>query len=259
MYKVEIVAGLKNTMDRGYTLEQAIQSFINAGYPKEDVLDSAERLRGEPELAMQVTAPVEVKEPKKTPAKIAEKPRESFLHRLHLPHIHFHHPESKEKLEQIKITPAREPEEKKPEPRRVELGEQSATIQKIHPEEKLRIKELELKLRTKKHEPEKKHLEKVETTAILELPKVASKKIKLEKRPVTLEKVKVPKIVQKHEVKIHPERTAILDLPKSKPRRSDNAIFIILIFLLLILFGALVFSFLYQEKLLEIIQKILES
>ncbi len=259
MYKVEIVAGLKSTMDRGYTLEQAIQTFINAGYPKEDVLDSAERLRKEPVLIMQVTPPLEVKEKKPTKGLVEEKP--SLFHRLHLPHIHFHLPQRKEKLEQIKIpvSPKAESEEKKSEVKRMAFLEEASPIQKIHPEERFRIKELELKLRTKKYEPEKKPGARVETTAILELPKVAPRKVKLEKRPIALEKVKVPKIVQKHEVRIQPERTAILELPKSRPRKSDNAIFIILIILLMMLLGALIFSFLYQEILLEIIQKILES
>lgn len=33
----EIFAGLRNAMDRGASLEQAMQSFINAGYNQEDV------------------------------------------------------------------------------------------------------------------------------------------------------------------------------------------------------------------------------
>ncbi len=39
--KPEIVAGLKNAVERGYPLQQAIQSFINSGYNRQDVLDSA--------------------------------------------------------------------------------------------------------------------------------------------------------------------------------------------------------------------------
>ena len=39
--KEEIVAGLRNAMERGYSLEQAIQSFINAGYNPLDVREAA--------------------------------------------------------------------------------------------------------------------------------------------------------------------------------------------------------------------------
>lgn len=260
MYRAEIIAGLKNTMDRGYTLEQAIQTFINAGYPKDDVLDSAERLKGQPILSMQVTAPVEVREKKSS--KEPEEERQSLLHRLHLPHIHFHLDHKKEGLEKIKI-PSQiaqvELQEKKPEARKAVFLDTTIPEKKIQLEDLSRIKRLESELRSKKREPEKKPLEKVETTRILELQKIAPRKVKIEKRPITLEKVKVPKIVQKHEVKIQPERTAFLELSKSKPRRSNNAIFVILVILLLMLLGALIFSFIFQEKLLEIIQKILES
>lgn len=37
----EITSGLKNAIERGYSLELAIQSFINAGYNRQDVLDSS--------------------------------------------------------------------------------------------------------------------------------------------------------------------------------------------------------------------------
>ena len=42
--KPEIIAGLKNAVERGYSLEQALQSFINSGYNKQDVLDSAKNI-----------------------------------------------------------------------------------------------------------------------------------------------------------------------------------------------------------------------
>ncbi|MFH1500558.1 MAG: hypothetical protein ABIE22_01280 [archaeon] len=37
----EIVQGLKNSIDRGFTIAQSKQSFINSGYSKQDVEDSA--------------------------------------------------------------------------------------------------------------------------------------------------------------------------------------------------------------------------
>ena len=42
--KPEIVAGLRTAVERGYSLEFAKQSFINAGYSKQDVEDSARAL-----------------------------------------------------------------------------------------------------------------------------------------------------------------------------------------------------------------------
>lgn len=42
--KQEIVAGLKSALERGYSIQQAIQSFINSGYNRQDVLDSARNI-----------------------------------------------------------------------------------------------------------------------------------------------------------------------------------------------------------------------
>lgn len=44
MEKAEITAGIKNAISRGYSLEQAKQSFLNAGYNAEDVEDSVKIL-----------------------------------------------------------------------------------------------------------------------------------------------------------------------------------------------------------------------
>ena len=46
MQKSEIAAGLKSAIQRGESLEQAKQSFINAGYNKADIEDSAKLLGG---------------------------------------------------------------------------------------------------------------------------------------------------------------------------------------------------------------------
>jgi len=40
----EIMSGLRNAIERGYSLDLAVQSFMNAGYNKQDVLDSAKML-----------------------------------------------------------------------------------------------------------------------------------------------------------------------------------------------------------------------
>jgi len=260
MYKEEIVAGLKNTMDRGYTLEQAVHSFINAGYAKEDVLDSAERLKQQPLLSMQVTAPEEVKEKKKSTRETGE---QGFFQKLRFPHIHFPSFHRTEKPEQIKLPssaplPAdysRAQEMRSKGEAKGPLGREAlGALSGIRPEDRMKIKNLELELKRRKREPEKKR-EPVETTALLELPKIAPRKVRWEKREISLEKVKVPKIIQKHEKKL--EATEILGLPKTPPRRSDNTIFIILIVLLMMLLGALLFTFFYREAVLEIIKKIL--
>lgn len=44
MEKQDIISGLRNAVDRGYSIELAVQSFMNAGYNKQDVLDSAKVL-----------------------------------------------------------------------------------------------------------------------------------------------------------------------------------------------------------------------
>lgn len=46
MEKPEIVSGLKQAIERGYSLEQAKKSFVNAGYNYEDVEDSAKTFSG---------------------------------------------------------------------------------------------------------------------------------------------------------------------------------------------------------------------
>lgn len=46
MEKPEIIAGLKNALDRGYNLEIAKKSFMNAGYNIQDVEDSAKTFLG---------------------------------------------------------------------------------------------------------------------------------------------------------------------------------------------------------------------
>ena len=46
MEKPEIIAGIKNAVARGYSLEQAKQSFINSGYNAKDVEDSASTISG---------------------------------------------------------------------------------------------------------------------------------------------------------------------------------------------------------------------
>lgn len=44
MEKQEIIAGLKHAIERGYNIDMAIQSFVNAGYNLQDVKDSADAI-----------------------------------------------------------------------------------------------------------------------------------------------------------------------------------------------------------------------
>lgn len=46
MERPEIVSGLKNAVERGYSIELAVQSFVNAGYNRQDVADSARIISG---------------------------------------------------------------------------------------------------------------------------------------------------------------------------------------------------------------------
>lgn len=46
MQKPEIIAGIKNALSKGYSLEQAKKSFINSGYNPSDVEDSARSFSG---------------------------------------------------------------------------------------------------------------------------------------------------------------------------------------------------------------------
>jgi hypothetical protein len=41
MVNEEILGGLRNALERGYSFEQAVQSFINAGYNPNDVREAA--------------------------------------------------------------------------------------------------------------------------------------------------------------------------------------------------------------------------
>ncbi len=69
MIRPEIIAGLRNSLDRGVNLEKAISSFINAGYSERDVIDSAKMIQTEHlietrEQQIQQEAEIPVKKPK---------------------------------------------------------------------------------------------------------------------------------------------------------------------------------------------------
>ncbi len=47
MERADIIRGIKAALDRGYSLEKIINSYIKTGYKKEDVIDSARRVAEE--------------------------------------------------------------------------------------------------------------------------------------------------------------------------------------------------------------------
>ncbi len=88
MINRDIVEGLRNALSRGYTLEQAMMSFYNAGYKKEDIEESARALHEHPSqplshlqkstpkgITKPVTKPIPSKyhpTPQPTPPKVSE-------------------------------------------------------------------------------------------------------------------------------------------------------------------------------------------
>src|SRR3989344_1349632 len=73
--KEEIVGGLKNALERGSYLEQAVQSFINAGYNAAEIRDAAALISQgatpllHPEAATPAVMPVPpVQTPQKSPS-----------------------------------------------------------------------------------------------------------------------------------------------------------------------------------------------
>ncbi len=269
MYKPEIVAGLKNAMDRGVSLEEAIQSFINSGYSKDDVLESADYLKGSPQLLMQVTPPDQTEEKPKKPRFDEEK--RGFFQNIRLPHVHIF--PLKRKVEEIQsptvqevIQPSVPPQRPLHMPSPAEkpqsaLPKIQAPVQKVAPLPKLPqlpkpvsfarpAAPVQLGIPAKKELPRHSAValpEKESHHGFFGFGKHAD-----EKKPAGK---KIQKI-EKHEKSSH-KSTPVLGLPKSQPRKSDNAVFIVLIILLVMLLGALLFSFFYREKLLEIIKQLL--
>ena len=55
----ELQGGLRNALERGNSMQQAIQSLINAGYNPQDVQEAAQSLNEESPQKRQVSIPVE--------------------------------------------------------------------------------------------------------------------------------------------------------------------------------------------------------
>lgn len=62
MKKPEIIAGLRNAIERGSSIEQAVQTFVNAGYDITDVKDSASEISAN-QPAIPSTIPSQTSQP----------------------------------------------------------------------------------------------------------------------------------------------------------------------------------------------------
>lgn len=70
MVNEEILGGLRNALERGQTLDKAVQSFINAGYNSNDVKAAASKINQGASTMMQPSQPKEQKpEEKPSPTK----------------------------------------------------------------------------------------------------------------------------------------------------------------------------------------------
>ena len=68
----ELIGGLKNATERGETLMKAQQSFINAGYSKEEVIAAARKVSaGEPQKKTSVPTNPQAQPAAKVPEKIS--------------------------------------------------------------------------------------------------------------------------------------------------------------------------------------------
>lgn len=65
MVNRDLVEGLRNALSRGYTLEQAMMSFYNAGYKREDVEEAARVLHEHPSHPISHPGKIVPKEAKK--------------------------------------------------------------------------------------------------------------------------------------------------------------------------------------------------
>jgi len=75
MADVELTGGLRNAMERGYSLNRAIQSFINAGYNPQDV-QAAAALLSQPS-ALPLVHPQSSSESETSLSKLSQPPQPS--------------------------------------------------------------------------------------------------------------------------------------------------------------------------------------
>lgn len=74
--KEDILEGLRNALSKGETLQQAMQSFYNAGYEVKDIQEAARELQSKTPQTLQNTNPKEIhnKQPIQPKKKLFPKP-----------------------------------------------------------------------------------------------------------------------------------------------------------------------------------------
>ncbi len=77
MVKQELIAGLKNAVERGTDLERAKHSFISAGYPPEEVEEAARAVREGSVFPQQPALPVRAQPREIVRSEKAVKPEET--------------------------------------------------------------------------------------------------------------------------------------------------------------------------------------
>ena len=85
MVRMDIVAGLKNAIDRGYSLGQAQQTLINSGYNQQEVQEASSYLTGgqtnvqQPQTQQPSGQPQQIQQPQTQPQQIKQqKPKKKF-------------------------------------------------------------------------------------------------------------------------------------------------------------------------------------
>ncbi|MEM3074512.1 MAG: hypothetical protein QW727_01050 [Candidatus Pacearchaeota archaeon] len=54
MVRIDIIAGLKNAVERGYSLQQAKQTLLNSGYSQNDIDEATNYLLGTPNIRQNI-------------------------------------------------------------------------------------------------------------------------------------------------------------------------------------------------------------
>jgi len=80
MVRQDIVAGIKNAIERGYSMEQAKQTMLNSGYKTGDINEAASYLTGG--LGTQIVQNVETKQQYENPSQQMQQSQEQQVQQL---------------------------------------------------------------------------------------------------------------------------------------------------------------------------------
>lgn len=154
MERADIIRGIKAALDRGFSIEKIIKSYVKAGYNKEDVIDSAKRVASElgielptsivrakptikPEFKLQPKLIIKPKLPPGMQRLVRPIPLKRLPPRPIKPKVYFPEEAPSESLQQIsKYAPPKIKREIKEAPVR-EIREEQSTDGKIQKEEKV--------------------------------------------------------------------------------------------------------------------------